>query len=114
MEQSSGTSTQLGAAHTQAKTVVQSTQLWEAERCLLCVCVWGGWGGVGGRECQSCIHAALGGWVMCVCVGGGGGGVGAVVQSTPTLHKNSDTLHNETLSLSLSLSKVGILFLPVL
>ena len=40
---------------------------------------------------------------MCVC-GGGGGGVGAVVQSTPTLHKNSDTLHNETLSLSLSLS----------
>ena len=85
---------------------------------VVCVCVWGEGVGGGGRECQSCIHAALGGWVMCVC--GGGGGVGAVVQSTPTLHKNSDTLHNETLclclslSLSLSLSKVGILFLPVL
>ena len=69
---------------------------------VVCVCVGGGGLG-GGRECQSCIHAALGGWVMCVCGGGGGGGVGAVVQSTPTLHKNSDTLHNETLSVSLSL-----------
>ena len=85
------------------KTGVQSAQLWEAERCLLCVC---GAGGEGGRECQSCSPCCTG--RMCdVCAwggGGGGGGVGAVRQSTPTLHKNSDTLHNESLSLSLSLS----------
>ena len=97
------------------KTVVQSTQLWEAERCLLCACVVGG-----GGERMSVMHPCCNGRMGDVCVcgggGGGGGGVGAVVQSTPTLHKNSDTLHNETLSLSLSLSlsKVGILFLPVL
>ena len=52
------------------KTVVQSTQLWEAERCLLCVC--GGGEGVGGERMsvmQSMLH-----WedVWCVCVGGGG------------------------------------------
>ena len=106
MEQSSGMSTQLGAAHTQAKTVVQSTQLWEAERCLLCVCVCGGGvgGGVGGGESMSVMHPCCPGRMGDVCVWGGGGGVGAVVQSTPTLHKNSDTLHNETLSVSVSVS----------
>ena len=60
------------------KTVVQSTQLWEAERCLLCVCVCGGggggggWGGWGGENVSHAVHAALGGCVVCVCVGGGG------------------------------------------
>ena len=37
------------------KTVVQSTQLWEAERCV-CVCVGGG----GGGECQSCSPRCTG------------------------------------------------------
>ena len=36
------------------KTVVQSTQLWEAERCV-CVCVGGG-----GGECQSCSPRCTG------------------------------------------------------
>ena len=57
------------------KTVVQSTQLWEAERCLLCVLGGGGGGeaGGGGENVSHAVHAALGGCVVCVCGGGGGG-----------------------------------------
>ena len=102
MEQSSGTSTQLGAEHTQAR---QSCSQHSSGRLsdVCCVGVCGGEGVGGGENVSHAVHAALGGCVMCV-RGGGGGGVGAVMQSTPTLHKNSDTPHNESLSLSLSLS----------
>ena len=51
------------------KTVVQSTQLWEAERCLLCVCVWGGGVLGGGRENVS--HASMLHWEDGRCGGGG-------------------------------------------
>ena len=75
MEQSSGTSTQLGAAHTQAR---QSCSQHSSGRLsdVCCVCVCGGGGGeeVGGERMsvmQSMLH-----WedVWCVCGGGGGGG----------------------------------------
>ena len=49
------------------KTVVQSTQLWEAERCLLCG------GGGGGRERMSVMHPCCNGRMGDVCVWGGGG-----------------------------------------
>ena len=75
--------------------------------CGVCVCVWGG------VELQSCSQHCTGrmGDVSVVCVGGGGGGRTAVMQST--LHWEEGDL-SLSLFLSLSLSKVRILFLPVL
>ena len=75
MEQSSGTSTQLGAAHTQARQSCSqhsSGRLSDVCCVCVCVCVWGG--GFGGERMsvmQSMLH-----WedVWCVCVWGGGGG----------------------------------------
>ena len=71
MEQSSGTSTQLGAAHTQAR---QSCSQHSSGRLsdVCCVCVGGGGGGGwGGENVSHAVHAALGGCVVCVWGGGG-------------------------------------------
>ena len=89
MEQSSGTSTQLGAAHTQARqSYSQDSSGRLSDVCCVCECVCVEGGGLGGGgECQSCIHAALGGWVMCVCVGGGGGSRGSRAINTHTAQK---------------------------
>ena len=62
------------------KTVVQSTQLWEAERCV-CVCVGGGGGG---ENVSHAVHAALGRCVMC---GGGGKSRGSHAINTHTAQK---------------------------
>ncbi len=88
----SGTSTQLGAAHTQAR---QSCSQHSGRLSV----VWGwGWGGGGRREWQSCSPH---------CTGRMGDVYEGEGQSCNqhTLHKNSDTLHSEILSLSLSLSQ---------
>ena len=73
MEQSSGTSTQLGAAHTQAR---QSCSQHSSGRLsdVCCVCVWGGGGVVGVVERMSVMHPCCTGKMgdVCVCVGGGG------------------------------------------
>ena len=77
--------------------VVQSTLHWEDGQCVcVCVCV--------------CVCGCV--WV---CVGGY-----RISRAVNTTAGKTDTLHSETLSLSLtcsfahSLSEVGILFLPVL
>ena len=80
MEQSSGTSTQLGAAHTQARqSCSQHSSGRLSDVCCVCVCVCVGRGGCGGENVSHAVHAALGGCVVCVCFGGGEG-VGAVMQ----------------------------------
>ena len=79
MEQSSGTSTQLGAAHTQAR---QSCSQHSSGRLSdVCVCVLGGGGG---ENVSHAVHAALGRWVMC---GGGGKSRGSHAINTHTAQK---------------------------
>ena len=73
----------------------------------VCVCVHVGGGG--GENVSHAVHAALGGWVMC---GGGGRSRGSHAINTHTAQKQWHPTQWD--SLSLSLSKVGILFLPVL
>ncbi len=57
----SGTSTQLGAAHTQAR---QSCSQHSGR--LSVVWGWGWGGGAGGENGSRAVHTALGGWAMCM------------------------------------------------
>ena len=85
--------------------VVQSTH-----NLVVCVCVWCGGGGVEWQSCSQRCAGRMG--AVCVCMLGMGGGLEGQSCGQHTLHKNTDTLHSETLSRSLS--KFRILFLPVL
>ena len=81
----SGTSTQLGTAHTQARqSCSQHSSGRLSDVCVVCVCAgvcvcvcvcgmceWGGGGG-GGENGSREVHTALGGWATCVWREGGG------------------------------------------
>ena len=83
MEQSSGTSTQLGAAHTQARQSCSQHSSGRLSDVCVCVCVCVGGGG-GGENVSHAVHAALGGWMMC---GGGGRSRGSHAINTHTAQK---------------------------